>query len=68
MSQYDMTISYIPGEDNSVVDTLSQVSEGAFPGESIEGSVSYFSHLTNFAPGVHATLSIAVYPSVLETI
>jgi hypothetical protein len=36
MSQYDMTIMYIPGEDNTVADALSRVPDGAFPGESPE--------------------------------
>ena len=36
MSQYDMTIVYIPGEDNSVADALSRVPNGAFPGESVD--------------------------------
>ena len=33
MSQYEMSIVYIHGEDNSVADTLSQVPENAFPDE-----------------------------------
>jgi|SRR5882762_3897745 len=36
MSQYDMEIIYIPGEDNTVADTLSRVPDGTFPGESLE--------------------------------
>ena len=36
MSQYDMEIIYIPGEDNTVADTLSHIPDGTFPGESLE--------------------------------
>ena len=43
MSQYDMTIPYIPGEDNSVADALSRVPEGAFPGESADKVTPHFS-------------------------
>ena len=60
-----MTIIYIPGEDNSIADALSQIPEGVFPGESVDKIASPFSHAT---PGVHATLSITADPSVLETI
>jgi len=35
MSQYDMEIVYIPGEDNTMADALSRVPDGAFPGESL---------------------------------
>jgi hypothetical protein len=31
MSQYDMTIVYIPGEDNTIADALSHVPDGAYP-------------------------------------
>ena len=63
MSQYDMEIIYIPGEDNTVADTLSQVPDGAFPGESLD-TTPY----TNTAPSVNAILSITTDPSVLHTI
>ena len=33
LSQYDMTITYIPGEDNSVTNALSRVALNAFPDE-----------------------------------
>src|ERR1700722_3992437 len=33
MSQYDMEIIYIWGEDNTVADTLSRIRPGAFPDE-----------------------------------
>jgi hypothetical protein len=35
MSQYNLTITYIPGKDNTVADALSQVPDGAFLGEVI---------------------------------
>jgi hypothetical protein len=62
MSQYDMTIIYIPGEDNTVADTLSRVLDGTFLGESINTPFH-----TN-KPGINATLSITTDPSVLCTI
>jgi hypothetical protein len=69
MSQYNMTITYIPGEDNSVADALSWIPEGAFPGESVDKITSPFSSQTLIATaGVHAILSITADPSVLETI
>jgi hypothetical protein len=55
MSHYDMTIVYIPGEDNTIIDTLSRVTAGVFPGET-----STFN-----TPGIHATLSITADPSIL---
>jgi len=36
MSQYDMSIVYIPGEDNTVTDALSWMPDGAFPGKSLD--------------------------------
>jgi hypothetical protein len=33
MTHYDMRIMYIPGEDNTVADALSQVLEGTLPGK-----------------------------------
>jgi hypothetical protein len=69
MSQYDMTITYIPGEDNSVADALSRVPEGAFPGESVDKVMPHFSsQFANDTPSIHATISIMADPSVLETI
>ena len=69
MSQYDMTITYIPGEDNSVADALSRVPEGAFPGESVDELTPHFSsQCANETPGIHATFSITADPSVLDTI
>ena len=62
MSQYNMTIVYILGEDNTVADALSHVPDGAFPGESINTPFH-----TN-KPGLNATLSITTDPSVLRTI
>jgi hypothetical protein len=67
--QYNMTITYIPGEDNSVADALSWIPEGAFPGESVDKITSPFSSQTLIATaGVHAILSMTADPSVLETI
>src|ERR1700691_5578832 len=62
MSQYDMTIVYIPGEDNSVADTLSQLPNGVYPGENPDQTAK------SYAPGIHATLSITTDPSILRTI
>src|ERR1700683_4868967 len=69
MSQYNMTITYIPGEDNSVAEALSRIPEGAFPSESVDKIIPHFSsQLTNVTPSVHTTLSITADPSVLDTI
>jgi hypothetical protein len=65
MSQYDMQIVYIPGEDNTVADALSRVPDGAFPGESIETSTGTF---TIPDSSVNAVLSITTDPSVLHMI
>jgi hypothetical protein len=62
MSQYDMTIIYIPGEDNTVADALSHVPSGTFPGETLDPSSC------NDRPGINAILSIMTDPSVLHTI
>ena len=59
MSQYDMTIIYIPGKDNPVADALSRVPEECYPGETA-------SNLN--VPGIHALLSITTDPSILRTI
>jgi len=64
MSQYDMTIMYIPREDKMVADTLSRVPDGAFPGESPEGSVNFQID----RPSINVTLSITMDPSVLHMI
>jgi hypothetical protein len=64
MSQYDMTIMYIPGEDNTVADALSRVPDGAFPGESPEDSVNFCIN----GSSINATLSITTDPSVLRMI
>ena len=42
MSQYDMTMVYIPGEDNTVADALSRVPDGAFPGETTGPTTTSF--------------------------
>ena len=59
MSQYDMTIVYIPGEDNAVADTLSCVPDGAYPDKA---------HPLTQQSDIFATLSITTDPSVLHTI
>jgi len=56
MSQYDMEIVYIPGEDNTVADALSHVPDGAFPGESLENDPR---------PSINVILSITTDPSIL---
>jgi hypothetical protein len=59
MSQYDMTIVYIPSEDNTVADALSRVPEGCYPGEAVSDTDKL---------GIHAMLSITTDPSILRTI
>jgi len=59
MSQYDMTIVYIPGEDNTVADALSRVPEGCYPGEAVPDTNKL---------GIHAMLSITTDPSILRAI
>ena len=61
MSQYDMKIIYIPGEDNTVTNTLSHVPEGAFPGESTETSCKP-------TTAINVVLSITTDPSVLQVV
>ena len=58
MSQYDMMIVYIPGENNTVADALSHIPAGAFPGNGVD----------NITLGINATLTITVDPSVLCSI
>jgi len=53
-----MTVTYIPGEDNSVADALSRVRDGAFPGETT----------TTASHSVNATLCITTDPSILHDI
>ena len=60
MSQYDMTIIYIPDEDNSVADALSHVPDGAYPGEQ--------TNILSNTVGIYATLSITMNPTVFHTI
>ena len=59
MSQYDMEIIYIPGEDNTMADALSHVPDGTFPGKSLENDPQ---------PSVNAVLTITTDPSVLHMI
>jgi hypothetical protein len=60
MSQYDMII-YIPSEDNMVVDALSHVPEGCYPGETTQTS-------NVNVPRINAMLSITMDPSIMYTI
>ena len=58
--QYDMMIVYIPREDNTVANALSQVCNGVFPGEMTDcTSLSWDSHRIN------VTLSITTNTSIL---
>ena len=59
MSQYDMMIVYIPGEDNTVADALSCVPEGCYPREAVSDTDKL---------GIHALLSITTDPSILCSI
>lgn len=61
MSQYDMQIIYIPGEDNTVADAMSHVPEGAFPGKSTKPS-----HKPTTA--INVVLSLTTDPSVLQAV
>ena len=67
MSQYEMNIIYICGEDNCVVDALSRVPEGAFPGEGLNNSLSLTPHEACKHP-IGAILSITTNQSILESI
>ena len=66
LSHYDMTITYIQGEDNTVADALSRVPPNTFPDEFAENSqpheVWMRAHLVN------AILSITTDQQVLNTI
>jgi hypothetical protein len=62
MSQYDMNIIYICGEDNTVADALSRVAPEAFASEQLHAP-----HETWAAP-VSAVLQIATDTSVLQEI
>jgi hypothetical protein len=69
MSQYDMTIVYIHGEDNTVADALSCVSPNAFPDEQLQVSLlnSSGSQLPPMVP-IGAVLLIATDHLVLDAI
>ena len=64
MSQYDMTIVYIRGEDNTVADALSRVAPNAFPNENQE---TVWAENVPSVP-VGAVLSITTDSSVLDSI
>ena len=57
-----MTIVYIPGEDNTVADALSQVPDSAFLGKTTDTHMSV-NHI-----GINVTLSIMTDPSILRMI
>ena len=59
MSQYDMEIIYIPGEDNTVADALSCILDSTFRGESLENDPR---------PSVNAVLTITTDPSIQHMI
>ena len=67
MLQYEMDIVYIHGEDNCVMDTLSCVPEGAFPGEEMSSSTPLTPHEAWQHP-IGAVLSITTNLSMLESI
>jgi hypothetical protein len=56
LSQYDMTITYIRGEDNTVADVLSRLPPNTFLDEA------------EISPGINAILSVATDESVLNSI
>ena len=59
MSQYDLTITYIHGEDNTVADALSQLPPDCFP-EEMPALV--------LVDSVNAVLTITADRSILDTI
>ena len=65
MSQYDMSIVYIAGEDNTVADSLSCVHPNTFPDEFAEEDEA---QMFWFKPLANAMLSITIDASILETI
>ena len=65
MSQYDMTMVYILGKDNTVADGLSQVPDVTFPGEITSPTMAPFDVLPQ---GINATLTITMDPTVLQSI
>lgn len=58
MSQYDMTITYIRGEDNTVADALSRLPPNCFPGEAEQVATT----------AVNAILSISTDQEILTMI
>jgi hypothetical protein len=65
MSQYDLSIMYIPGEDNPVADGLSHICPNTFPDEFVEEDEA---QIIWFKPSVNVVLSITTDASILETI
>ena len=67
MSQYEMNIVYIRGDDNCVADALSRIPEGAFPDEQTTKATPPAPYLA-WKLHIGAVLSISTDQSVLETI
>jgi hypothetical protein len=67
LSQYEMTINYIPGKDNTVVDVLSRVALNTFPDE-LPPLVNLASDDPDILGSSNAILSISTDESLLSTI
>lgn len=67
MSQFDMSIVYIRGEDNSVADTLSRIPVNGFPTEQGDDVLTK-GNIWGLDNVVGAVLEIATDKSVLEAI
>ncbi|KZP19163.1 hypothetical protein FIBSPDRAFT_676320, partial [Athelia psychrophila] len=63
LSQYEVTISYIKGEDNTVADALSRLPMGTF-----EDELTFELHVTWANAGVNTVLRVATDSAVLEEI
>ena len=61
LSQYNIQMTYICGEDNTVVDALSRVPPNSFPNETVKNSPMS-------SPPLTAVLSITTDPQLLEHI
>src|ERR1700683_2963578 len=65
MSQYDMTIIYIPGEDNTIADALSRLPLATFPDELMDANLA---HCIWSGTPIAAVLSITTDKQVLQSI
>lgn len=63
LSQYECTISYIKGEDNTVADALSRL-----PSKSFADEQCFEPHITWSSPSVNAVLRVATDSAVLDEI